>query len=275
VTSADGTPIAYDRVGSGPALILVDGALCHRRFGPSAAIAKALATRFTVFTYDRRGRGDSGAAPASTSTTSPADGRHATDAATREVEDLEAVIAAAGGHAFVCGISSGAALALESANRGADIAKLALFEAPLIVDDQRAPIGEEYLATLKTMVAEDRRSDAVRYFMKAVQVPAIFVALMRLMPAWSKLKATAPTLVNDVSLVEPFWRGRPLPKDRWSHVRVPTLVMDGSKSPAWMRNAQHALAAVVPNATTRTLDKQTHMVNANVLASALTEFFLS
>jgi pimeloyl-ACP methyl ester carboxylesterase len=235
--------------------------MCHRRFGPSAAVAKALADRFTVYTYDRRGRGESGAGSATT----PA----------REIEDLEAVLAATGGHAFVCGISSGAALALETANHGADIAKLALFEAPLIVDQTRAPIGEEYLATLKRLIAEDRRSDAIRHFMRAVQVPAIFVALMRLMPSWKQLKAVAPTLVSDVSLVEPFWRGRPLPRDRWSHVHVPTLVMDGGKSPAWMRNAQRALAAVIPGATTRTLEKQTHMVNAKVLASAVTEFFLA
>ena len=86
--------------------------------------------------------------------------------------------------------------------------------------------------------------------MKAVQVPAIFVALMRLMPSWKQMKAVAPTLVHDVSLVEPYWRGRPLPKDRWSSVKVPTLIIDGGKSPAWMRNAQRALAAAVPHAAT-------------------------
>ena len=96
---------------------------------------------------------------------------------------------------------------------------------------------------------------------------------MHVTPAWSKLKAAAPTLVHDISLVEPYWRGRPLPRDRWASVRVPTLVMDGGKSPAWMRNAQRALATVVPGATTRTLPGQTHMVKATVLAPALVEFF--
>ena len=260
ITSADGTAIAYDRIGTGPVAILVDGACCHRRFGPSAAIASRLADRFTVVTYDRRGRGDSG--------------NHRESDAAREIEDLRAIVNAAGGPAFVCGISSGAMLALEAASHGVPMKALALYEAPLIVDDKRAPIGPEYLAELQRMIALDRRSDAVRHFMRAVQVPAVAIALMRLMPSWSKLKEVAPTLVHDVSLVEPYWRGRPLPPDRWTSVDVPTLIMDGGKSPAWMRNAQRALAAVVPGATTRTLDKQTHMVNARVLASALVEFFL-
>lgn len=259
-TSKDGTPIAFDRIGSGPVVILVDGALCHRRFGPSASIAKALADRWTVITYDRRGRGESGQATPGT--------------AEREIEDLDALIAAAGGSALVCGISSGAALALEAAQRRLPIAKLALYEMPVIVDDARTPIGDDYLPALRTLIAANRRGAAVRHFMKAVQVPAVVVALMSLTPAWSKLKAVAPTLVNDVGLVEPFWRGRPLPAGRWSSVTAPTLVMDGGKSPAWMRNAQRALAAAIPGATTRTLEGQTHMVKPGVLAAALTEYFL-
>jgi pimeloyl-ACP methyl ester carboxylesterase len=260
VTSKDGTSIAFDRTGTGPALILVDGALCHRRFGPSAALANELSPRFSVVTYDRRGRGDSG--------------HSAPWTAEREVEDLDALIERVGGSALVCGISSGAALALEAANRGLGITKLALYEAPLIVDGARAPIGEDYLPALRAMIAEGRRGAAVRHFMKAVQVPAVVVALMHVTPAWPKLKAVAPTLVHDVSLVEPYWHGHPLPRDRWASVTVPTLVMDGGKSPAWMRNAQRALAAVLPGSTTRTLAKQTHMVNAKVLAPVLTEFFV-
>jgi pimeloyl-ACP methyl ester carboxylesterase len=260
VRSTDGTPIAYESAGSGPALVLVDGALCYRAMGPSGALAKALAPHFTVFTYDRRGRGESG--------------NREPYAVERELEDLAAVVTAAGGSVFACGVSSGAVLALEAANRGLAIRKLALYEAPLIVDATRTPLEADYLARLKDMIARDRRGDAVRYFMAAVQVPKVFVWLMTLAPAWSKLKATAPTLVYDLTLLDGLQFGRPLPPGQWSSVRAPTLVIDGGKSPVWMHNAQRALAATVPGATTRTLPGQTHMVNAKALAPVLVEFFV-
>src|SRR5882762_5064638 len=159
VLSKDGTPIAFDQTGNGPAVILVDGALCYRASGPSGSLAALLAQHFTVFTYDRRGRGDSG-------NTAPY-------AVEREVEDIEALIQEAGGSAFVYGISSGAALALEAANRGLAIRKLALYEAPFIVDDSRTPIPDDFLARLNGLIAADRRADAVRMFMGLVGVPGI------------------------------------------------------------------------------------------------------
>jgi pimeloyl-ACP methyl ester carboxylesterase len=122
VLSRDGTAIAFDKSGVGPPLILVDGALCYRASGPSRSLAALLAEHFTVFTYDRRGRGESG-------DTAPY-------AVEREVDDIEALIEEAGGSAYVYGVSSGAALALEAANRGLAIEKLALYEAPFIVDDK-------------------------------------------------------------------------------------------------------------------------------------------
>src|SRR5438105_3268893 len=112
VTSKDGTRIAFDRIGQGSSLILVDGALCYRGVGPSGPLARALMQHFTVFTYDRRGRGESG-------DTAPY-------AVEREVEDIEALVNEAGGSAFVWGMSSGAVLALEAANRLRGIKKLAL-----------------------------------------------------------------------------------------------------------------------------------------------------
>jgi pimeloyl-ACP methyl ester carboxylesterase len=259
VRSKDGTTIAFSRTGSGPALILVDGALCRRDFGPSGPIAKELAPHFAVITYDRRGRGDSGNTPPYS--------------VEREIEDLEALIQAAGGSAFVVGISSGAALALEAAARGLAIRKLALYEAPLIVDNTRTPIAPDYLPQLKHLIAEDRRGDAVKQFMKLVQVPPIGIFIMQLMPAWRKLKAVAPTLVHDITIVERYQRGGPLPADHWSAITQPTLVIDGGKSPEWMRNAQRAIAGAVPGATTRTLAGQTHMVSATVLAPVVAEFF--
>jgi pimeloyl-ACP methyl ester carboxylesterase len=259
VLSRDGTSIAYSQAGSGPPLIIVDGALCHRAFGPSGPLARSLSGQFTVITYDRRGRGESGSTPPY--------------AVEREVEDIEALIDAAGAPAFVLGVSSGVALALEAANRGLAIRKLALYEAPFIVDRTREPLEADYLPRLKQMIAEDRRSDAVKHFMSAVQVPRIFVFVMSLMPSWNALKAVAPTLVHDITIVEAHQRGRPLPYGRWAAVAVPALVMDGGKSPVWMRNAQRALAAALPNATARTLPGQTHMVKPAVLAAAAVEFF--
>src|SRR4029077_2452723 len=122
------------------------------------------------------------------------------------------------------------------------------------------------LQQLKHLIADDRRGEAVKQFMKLVQVPPIGIFIMQLMPAWRKLKAVAPTLVHDITIVERYQRGGPLPTDHWSAITQPTLVIDGGKSPAWMRNAQRAIASAVPGATTRTLAGQTHMVSATVLA---------
>ncbi len=259
VVSKDGTPIAFDRVGSGSPIILVDGALCYRASGPSGPLAALLAPNFTVFTYDRRGRGESG-------NTTPY-------AIEREIEDIEALVEEAGGSACMYGISSGAALAIEAANRGLPIEKLALYEAPFIVDDTRTPIPADFLQRLNGLISADRRGDAVKLFMKLVGVPSIFIALMRFMPAWAKLKAVAHTLPYDITIVQDNQVGKPLPATRWGSVTAPTLVMDGGKSPAWIRHAMQALAAILPNAKLRTLEGQTHMVSPKPLAPVLTEFF--
>ena len=142
VPSGDGTPIAFDRRGDGPPVILVDGALCHRGMGPSTPLAELLARRFTVFTYDRRGQGDGG-------DTAPY-------AVEREVEDIGALLNQACGAAFLYGVSSGAALALEAANRLPGIRKLVLYEAPFIVDGTRAPIPKDYWVRIGESVAAGR-----------------------------------------------------------------------------------------------------------------------
>jgi pimeloyl-ACP methyl ester carboxylesterase len=259
VTSKDGTLIAYSQVGQGPAVILVDGALCYREFGPSNALAARISPHFTVITYDRRGRGASG-------DTLPY-------AVEREVEDLEALIEAVGGTVFLCGFSSGAALALEAANHLPAITKLALYEAPFVVDDTGKQITHAFLARLKELVAEDRRTEAVKLFMKQVGTPGFMVAIMSLMPMWSKLKAVAHTLPYDVSTLVDYGAGKPLPGMLGSFIKAPTLVMDGGKSPTWMRHSMQALAQTLPNASYRTLEGQTHMVKPQVLAPVLEEFF--
>jgi pimeloyl-ACP methyl ester carboxylesterase len=260
VTSKDGTAIAYERIGSGIAVILVDGALCHRSNGPNGELAKLLAQRFTVYTYDRRGRGESGDT--------------GTYDVKREIEDIEALIEEAGEPACLYGISSGAALALEAAAGGLSLRKLALFEAPFIVDGSRRPLPDDYLPRMQRMLAEGRRGDAVKLFMRTgVGVPAPFVAMMQLMPAWPKLKAVAHTLPYDTLVMGDNQAGRPFPAERWASVTVPTLVTVGGKSPAWMQNAMAMLADVLPHAEHRSLKGQTHIVKPEALAPVLTEFF--
>jgi len=259
VHSADGTPIAYSRIGNGPPVILVDGAMCYRAFGPAGPLATLLSERFTVFTYDRRGRGESGDSQPY--------------AVEREIEDIDALITEAGGSACLYGISSGAALALEAANSGLAVEKLVLYEIPFIVDDTKPPIASDFIARVEDHVAANRRGDAIAMFMKFVGVPAPAIFIMRLLPAWSKLKAVAHTLPYDLSLVVKYETGEPLPAGRWASTKVPTLVADGGKSPAWMRNAMRSLAGVLPNAKYKTIDGQTHMLSAKAITPVLGEFF--
>ncbi|HVK21428.1 MAG TPA: alpha/beta fold hydrolase [Actinokineospora sp.] len=259
VTSADGTTIAYETHGTGPALILVDGALCHREMGPSRDVAKELADRFTVYCYDRRGRGGSGDS--------------ADYGVDREIDDLAAVIAAAGGSAHVAGFSSGAALALAAAQRGLPITGLVTYEAPFIVDGSRSPVPASTPADLRDLVRDGERGAAVKRFMKLVGTPAVFVAIMRWTPVWKKLTAVAHTLPYDLSIVTPNQAGRPLPEGCYADIKAPTLVLDGGKSPQWIRTAQSAVADAVTGAEYRTLPGQTHMVKAKALAPELAAHF--
>jgi len=259
VVSADGTKIAYEVTGDGPPLIIVDGAMCYRDSGPARPLAAELAADFTVFAYDRRGRGDSPDAEFS-----PA----------REIEDVEALVKEAGGTAYLFGASSGAMLALEAADNGVGATKLAMYEPPLIVDGTHAPASESELADMRALVAQDRRGEAVTAFMKSVDVPGFFVGMMKLLPVWKKLKGVAHTLPNDLALVDGLRQGRPFPRDRWTTTTMPTLVAAGGKSPAYMRNSAAALAEVLPNATHRIVAGQTHLVKAKALAPVLREFFL-
>ena len=251
--SADGTRIAYEVSGSGPALVLVDGALCQRSMGPSRPLAKRLAAQFTVHAYDRRGRGDSGAG-------------EATYHPDREVQDLAAVIEAAGGHAHVFGSSSGATLALRGAQAGLPIDRLAIYEAPYIVDDTHAPNDPDLPDRMRALVDEGRRGDAVTLFMKTVGAPGLMVAVMRLLPVWKKLTSVAHTLPYDLGLVIDHQQGRPLPEGVYDGVSQPTLVIAGGKSPQYLRNAEAAVAAALPDARLETLPGQTHMIKAKVTA---------
>lgn len=258
-TSADGTEIAYEVSGTGPALVLVDGGMCQRAMGPARGLAQELRGDFTVHAYDRRGRGDSGPGA------SPY-------AIAREVEDLTAVIDGAGGTAHVLGVSSGAVLALEAARQGAPIDRLAIYEAPFIIDDTHPANPPGLPQQLQSMVDDGRRGDAIRAFLRTVGMPAPLVLLMRLMPVWRQMVGVAHTLPYDLSILIEHQQGRPLPDGYYERVGSETLVMAGGKSPAYMRNAQSAIAGALPNATLETLPGQTHMVRAKVVAPVVTRF---
>jgi pimeloyl-ACP methyl ester carboxylesterase len=258
VTSADGTRIAYQKAGSGPPLILVDGALCYRAFGPASRFEKELLNDFTVYTYDRRGRGES-------TNTAP----YSVD---REIEDIQALIQAAGGSVYLFGQSSGAALALEAANKLGGIEKLATYEAPYVVDAAEPP-SADFQETLDTKIAADDRAGALKYFMKTVGTPGFVVTLVSLTPPWKKMKGVAHTLPYDARILGDHRSGKPLPAGTWPTLTTPTLVMVGSKSPAVMHNAQKAIASALPSSTYEVLEGQTHMVKAPVIAPKLTEFF--
>jgi pimeloyl-ACP methyl ester carboxylesterase len=260
VTSKDGTSIAYESVGSGPPLVLVDGAMCYRDSGPMRPMAEALKDTYTVYLYDRRGRGESG-------NTLPF-------AAEREVEDLDALIDAAGGSVYLYGASSGGAIALETANAHPEkVRKLMIYEMPIIVDDSRKPITAEYQRGIAEDTAAGRNGAAVKKFMRSVGVPPFFLFIMPLMmgKVWKKLTAIAPTLNNDFAFVGQYQQGKPLPAGKWQDVKAPVLVGDGGKSPQWMRNGQAALARNL-HAEYRTLDGQTHFVKPEPQAPVIREF---
>jgi pimeloyl-ACP methyl ester carboxylesterase len=257
--SADGTRIAYEVTGDGPPLVIVDGGMCYRDSGPSRPLAAELAADFTVYIYDRRGRGETPDAEFTPE---------------REVEDVESIIKEAGGTAYVFGASSGAMLALEAANAGVGVMKLAMYEPPLIVDGTHAPAPESALPDMRALISENRRGDAVKAFMKSVDVPGFGILMMQLLPVWKKLKVVAHTLPNDLVLVEGLRQGRPLPADRWTTATMPTLVANGGKSPEYLRNSAAAVAEVLPNARHETVPGQTHLVKAKALAPVLRAFYL-
>ena len=260
VTSKDGTPIAYDRSGEGPAVILVAGALGVRSHPMFTELAERLSKRFTVYNYDRRGRSDSGDNPPY--------------AVEREIEDIEALIDEAGGSAYLYGLSSGAALALEAANKLPNkVKKLALYEPPFIVDDTHPPIPEDYIEQLDKMVAEGRWGDAVALFMKVVGVPEEFISQMRVEPWWPEMEKVAHTLAYDGAVMRDNSAGKPLRPNQWNSATMPTLVIVGGASEAFFQNGTRALVDNLPNARHHTLEGQTHEVSSEALAPALLEFF--
>ncbi len=255
VFSRDGTPIAFDRVGNGPPVILVSGALSDRSVG-DPRLALLLQRHFTVFTYDRRGRGASGDTPP-----------YAVD---REVEDIDAIIEEAGGSACVYGVSSGAALAMEAAAGGLEITKLALLEPPYRVDRSAPRPPDDLTTRVVELISIGRRGDAVEFFLtKAVGLPSEAVVQMRNAPMWAGMEAIAHTLVYDFTIMG----DGSLPTERIGRVKTPALVIASNASSPWLRQAVQAVADALPNAETQFLEGQFHSVPAETLAPVLRNFF--
>ncbi len=260
VTSKDGTKIAYDKKGQGPALILVDGALCYRGFGPMPGLAELLAPNFTVYTYDRRGRGEStNGKPFSVQ---------------REVEDIDALVEAAGGTAYLYGISSGACLAMQAAAKlGKKTPKLAMYEPPYNSDKGASQQWKDYRQQLHQAISEGRKGDAVVLFMKLVGTPEDAVNGMRNSPMWPMFEAVAPTLEADAAAMGD---DRSAPLQQAAKVDAKSIVMDGGANlqfMPFMHQSASAIAKAMPHAQQRTLEGQTHDVKAEVIAPVLVEFF--
>ncbi|HEX6401180.1 MAG TPA: alpha/beta fold hydrolase [Actinomycetota bacterium] len=253
VISRDGTEIAFDRIGQGPPVVLVSGGSVDRM--SLAGLAEELSSDLTVLNYDRRGRGPSG-------DTQPY-------AIEREIEDIGAVIEAAGGEAGIFGSSSGAVLAMLAAAAGLPISRVAMWEPPFIPEGFPRP-PEDQVEQYETMVAEGRRGDAVEFFMaKVVGMPPGFVAGARSQPWWGATEALAHTLAYDARIMGDYR----IPIDRVANVKAETLVLAGGADMPFMRETARALADALPKGEVRFLDGQGHDVDMSVLGPVLRAFF--
>jgi len=250
VTSADGVTIAYERSGSGPALVIVNGALSTRATG--APLAPLLDPDFTLYRYDRRGRGDSSDRDASTPE--------------NELQDLAAIVAATDETPFVFGQSSGAALCLEAAASGVPMRGLVVNEPPYVPGPGTA---SETAAELAALAADGRRDEAVERFMEGSGIPQAMIEQTKASPAWSSLLALAPTLAYDVRLLNEGV----VPADRLTAIACPVLGTSGSLSPPWAEASVRAVAEAVQNGEWRVLEGQAHNVAPDVLAAVLRERF--
>ncbi|MES2994957.1 MAG: alpha/beta hydrolase [Patescibacteria group bacterium] len=252
--SKDGTNIAYDVYGSGPALIYITGASCFRSFMPIVDDAKILAKEFTVYNYDRRGRGDS-------TDTLPW-------AVEREVEDIQAMIDAAGGTAYLYGHSSGAVLALEAALRLPDkVQKVVMYDPPYVHDEEEKAEYEKLSRKVHSLLEAGKNAEAMTGFLKGIGIPKAFVFLFRIMPGWSTMVALAPTLAYDIALTDDM-----PPIERASQVTLPVQIAVGGKNPERIHAVGKELAQAIPGSEFVVLPGQSHMVNTKVLLPVLTSF---
>jgi pimeloyl-ACP methyl ester carboxylesterase len=255
VTSKDGTKIAYDRLGQGPPLLIVNGAMSVRSFVFARKMAEELAKDYTVYNYDRRGRGES-------TDTAPYSVK-------KEIDDIAALAQAAGGKPFVVGFSSGAALALEAAAAGVPMAGLYAYEPPYVKAHAPDAIDPAYETKVKALVAADDRDGAVKLFMRTVGVPGFGVAIMRILPMWKVMRGVAHTLPYDARCMDGF----EVPASRLAKIKVPTVVGAGEKTTPALKSAAKAVSAAVPNARLDVVARSNHGVKPQAMRSVLAAAF--
>jgi pimeloyl-ACP methyl ester carboxylesterase len=256
--SRDGTRIAFTKLGSGPAVVLVDGAFCYRELGPAPELAPLLAQHFTMFVYDRRGRGKSGDTPPY--------------AVEREIDDLRAVVDEAGGTADVVGVSSGAALALQAAASGVKIEKLVLYEPPYVTNSDRPKPQEDPKIHIQQLVSAGDRAGGVKFFLAdviGVPRPIVFAMPWFMRSNWRKMEQEAHTIPYDLTIID----DRSVLKEHSASILTPTLVLGGEKSPTVLRDAVSALAKALPNARSQFLAGQDHNLSAPIVAPLVVDFF--
>jgi pimeloyl-ACP methyl ester carboxylesterase len=252
VSSADGTTIAYEVSGSGPPLIAATGAFCDRL--TAAPLAERLGDRFTVYRFDRRGRGDSGDTPPWS--------------VAREVEDLAALVSAIGEPSFVYGHSSGAALALETAAAGVAFRKLAVYEPPFVPGTGTVPETADRLAAF---CREGRPEEAARLFLRNTGMNEEQLEHMAQAPWWPRMLGLAPQLAYDVRLSN----AGDVPVERLEAIGCPVLAMAGSLSPAWATDGAAAIARAVPEATAQIIEGHGHAIDQGAVAELLAAFYLT
>ncbi|PYZ94907.1 alpha/beta hydrolase [Salipaludibacillus keqinensis] len=252
--SKDGTILAYDVYGSGPPLIYITGAICHRSFKPVKHDAKIFSTKFTVYNYDRRGRGDSGNTLPYT--------------VEREIEDIKAMIDVAGGNVFLYGHSSGAVLALEAALRlSSKVKKVMMYDPSYVHDEKEKSEYKRLSRKIHELLDNGKNAKAMTTFLKGIGMPKVFVLLLPLFPGWRTMKALAPTLAYDIALT----KNMP-PVERATQISVPTQIIVGEKSPKSIHDVGRQLSNVIPNAKFVQLSGEDHMVNPKALLPLITGF---
>jgi pimeloyl-ACP methyl ester carboxylesterase len=257
ITSKDGTVIAYNNTGKGPALILVDGAMCNSKFGPMPKLVPLLSKYFTVICFDRRGRSDS-------TDNLPYTPEH-------EIEDIEALVNEVNSKVCLFGMSSGAILSIMTAAKNSQVEKIALYEPPFETDEISTPrdSAAQY-SEIKSLLMADNPNGAVKYFLKEiVHMPSFFISVFRLLPMWKNMVANVSSLPYDLEISKSFT----VQKLSSLSVSTPSLIIYGGKSPEILQRASKAVSESIPGSKTRVLKGQTHNVSMKVLAPVLIDFF--